>query len=55
MNMFLKRIREPSTWAGITGLAVLFGMPAEAADSIVQIAGGIAGALAVFLPEIKGQ
>lgn len=53
MNMFLKRIKEPSTWAGITGLAVIFGMPESAANSLVQIAAGVTGLLAVVLPEVK--
>lgn len=46
-----KRLREPSTMAGLSMLAVLFGVPPGTVDVVVQ---GLAGALAVgaiFVPE----
>lgn len=51
-----RRLSEPSTWAGLSGLAVLFGanIPPEAAQAIQGLAyifAGGAGAAAVFMPE----
>lgn len=55
---FLNRIREPSTWAGLASLAVLFGASPEltgqvvgAAGSVAQTVGVVGGLLAVLLRE----
>lgn len=53
MKSVFKRLKEPSTWAGIAGLAVLFGVDPEKANLIVQAIGGVAAALAVIIPEKK--
>lgn len=55
MKNVLKRLKEPSTWAGIAGLAVLFGVDPVKADIIVQAVGAVAAGLAVLLPETKPQ
>jgi hypothetical protein len=51
MQVFLNRFREPSTWAGISALLVVFGIPPGTVDVLVQLGIAIAGAGAVFLPE----
>ncbi len=51
MRRLLSRLREPSTMAGLSALAIVFGAPAGAVDSAAQIAAGVAGLLAVALPE----
>lgn len=48
---FLQRLREPSSWAGLAALGVLFGMSAEQVQSLAGAGVAVAGALAVFLPE----
>ncbi len=49
----LKRLREPSTMAGLSALAMLFGMPPGAIDAIVQTVGGALAIAAIILPESK--
>lgn len=51
----LKRLREPSTWAGISALGLIFGLPPGTLDLVGQVIGGIAGLGAIFLPELKGE
>lgn len=50
----INRLKEPSTWAGLSALGVIFGMPPGTVDLAVQVLGGVAGLAAVFLRE-KGQ
>jgi hypothetical protein len=38
-----KRLKEPSTWAGLSVLAVLFGVPAATADAISGVATAVIG------------
>lgn len=47
----MNRLREPSTWAGLAALSVLFGINPETANVIAQAAGAVAAAVAVLLPE----
>jgi phage shock protein PspC (stress-responsive transcriptional regulator) len=53
MKNVLKRLKEPSTWAGFAGLAVLFGVDPVKANVLVQAVGAVAAGLAVLLPEVK--
>jgi hypothetical protein len=48
---FLNRIKEPSTWAGLSMLGVLFGLPPGTIEGLGQIIGGIAALAAVFMSE----
>lgn len=51
-----KRLKEPSTWAGIAALGVIFGLPPGTIEAAGQIIGGVAALGAIFLPEaVKGQ
>lgn len=47
----LQRLREPSTWAGIAALGLIFGLPAGSVEAVGQIIGGVAALGAIFLPE----
>jgi hypothetical protein len=51
----LKRLSEPSSWAGIAVLLGMFGVhiAPEVLTPVVQAATGVAGALAVVLGEGK--
>lgn len=51
LKKMLQRFREPSTWAGLSALAVVFGVPPGTADVIVQAVAAVAAAAAVLLPE----
>lgn len=44
------RLKEPSTWAGASALALSFGVAAPEWAIISQIGAGIFGTVAVFLP-----
>ena len=48
---FLQRIREPSTWAGLSMLGVLFGLPPGTIEGLGQIIGGAAAIAAIFMAE----
>ncbi len=45
----LDRAKEPSTWAGLAGLAMVFGISAEEWSTI----GTVAAAIAIFFSEAK--
>lgn len=47
----IKRIREPSTWAGLSALGLIFGLPPGSIDAVGQIVGGMAALAAIALPE----
>jgi hypothetical protein len=49
----LSRLREPSTWAGLSALGLLLGLPPGTFDAIGQLVAGVAGLAAIFLPENK--
>lgn len=61
-----RRLKEPSSWAGLGLIAMAFGVDAEQVRAVVSVAGvlfdtpgigeavtAVAGAAAVFLPEKK--
>lgn len=47
----LQRLREPSTWAGISVLGIVFGLPPGTLELVGQVVGGAAGLAAIFLTE----
>lgn len=47
----LARLREPSTWAGIAALGLVFGLPPGTVELVGQVIGGAAGLAAILLPE----
>lgn len=55
MKKIIRRIKEPSTWAGIGVLAALFGVPVEQYTAVAQAIAAVAGAAAVLMPEKAGD
>lgn len=53
-KMILKRMREPSTWAGLAVLGTIFGMPPGSVELATQVVTGGAGLAAIFLGEGAG-
>jgi hypothetical protein len=51
IQSIIKRLREPSTWAGISALGLIFGLPPGSIEAVGQIVGGIAAIAAIALPE----
>lgn len=52
----MQRLREPSTWAGVAALGLIFGLPPGSVEAVGQIIGGVAALGAIFMPEShKGQ
>lgn len=47
----LNRIKEPSTWAGLSVLAALVGVPPGTFELLSQVVMGVAGLAAIALPE----
>ncbi len=47
---FIQRASEPSTWAGLAGLAMVFGVSAEQWSTIGT---AVAAAIAMFVSEAK--
>lgn len=47
----LKRLREPSTMAGLSALALLFGIPPGTLELGSQVAAGVLALAAIALPE----
>lgn len=52
---FFKRLREPSTMAGLSVLGALAGLPPGTVDLAVQVGAGLAGLAAVLMPEAKSE
>ncbi|WP_165456690.1 hypothetical protein [Aquabacterium lacunae] len=52
-KLFARRLREPSTVAGLSALALLAGLPPGTVDLAAQAIAGVAGLAAVLLPEGK--
>ena len=53
MKMFLRRIKEPSTWAGFAGLISIFNPAAGITVKAVGIA--VVSVMAILLPEVKEE
>lgn len=51
----LQRLREPSTWAGIAALGLIFGLPPGTIELVGQVVGGVAGLAAIVLPEQRAE
>ncbi|WP_177313074.1 hypothetical protein [Burkholderia ubonensis] len=51
MNWIFERIREPSTWAGLAGLATTVGANPTKVNAVTAVVSAVLSALAVFLPE----
>ncbi|MGV0983481.1 MAG: hypothetical protein ACOYB2_02935 [Limnohabitans sp.] len=51
LNIIIKRMKEPSTWAGLAALGVIFGLPPGTVEAVGQVLGGVAALAAIALPE----
>ena len=49
----LNRAKEPSTWAGLVGLAVVFGVTAKQWSMIGNAITAVSAAIAMFVSESK--
>ncbi len=49
--VILERLKEPSTWAGLSMLGVLFGLPPGTVEAVGQVFGGLAAIGAIVLKE----
>ncbi len=47
----LKRLREPSTWAGFAVLGALFGIKELESFGVPEVAAGLAALASILLPE----
>lgn len=54
MKFIINRLKEPSTWAGVSALGVLVGVPPGTLDLVAQVGVGLAGLLAIALKD-KGN
>lgn len=52
MNI-IHRLREPSTWAGLSALGLIVGLPVGTLDALGQVLGAVAAVAAIVLPETK--
>jgi hypothetical protein len=51
LDFVLSRLKEPSTYAGLSGIALAFGISTEFYSAVSAAAAGVAGLIAVILAE----
>ena len=51
----LNHAKEPSTWVGLAGLAVVFGFTAEQWSVIGNAVAAVAAAIAMFVSEVNAM
>ncbi len=51
MKTILKRFSEPSTWAGLSGLALAFGYSTDEWQTIATAGAAVCGVVAMLLKE----
>lgn len=51
LKLIAERLKEPSTWAGLSVLGVLLGLPPGTVDLVGQVVGGVAALAAIALGE----
>ena len=54
VQFILSRLKEPSTYAGLSGLALALGVSGELYNAVAGALAGVAGLIAVLLVE-KGK
>lgn len=54
-SYILARLREPSTMAAVSAMAVLFGLPPGTVDLAAQVVGGACGLYAVLKQDAKPE
>jgi len=53
LNFILDRLKEPSTYAGLSGIALTFGISTELYTAAAAAIAGLAGLIAVVLADRK--
>ncbi len=53
MKSIIDRLKEPSTWAGLSALGIVFGLPPGTIDLVVQVVVGVTGLASIALGEKK--
>lgn len=53
LRTILTRLKEPSSLAGLSMLAMLFGVKPDVAESVMGALGAVLAAAAVLMPEHK--
>jgi hypothetical protein len=51
VQFILSRLKEPSTYAGLSGIALALGVSGELYNAVAGAIAGIAGLIAVFLAD----
>lgn len=51
VHFILSRLKEPSTFAGLSGIAVALGMSGELYNAVAGAIAGVAGLVAVLLAD----
>lgn len=47
----VKSLRQPSTWAGLSALGLVFGLPPGTIDALGQLLAGLGAVAAILLDE----
>ena len=56
LNVIISRLKEPSTYAGLSGIALALGVSSELYNAVAAFVAGAAGLVAVALAEkAKGE
>lgn len=53
MNALIERLKEPSTYAGLAGIALIVGINAEQFQEYVSAVAGVFAFVAMFMKEAK--
>lgn len=51
VNFALERLKEPSTYAGLSGIALAFGISTDLYNAVAALVAGIAGLVSIVLAE----
>jgi len=51
VNFALERLKEPSTYAGLSGIALAFGVSTDLYNAVAALVAGIAGLVSIVLAE----
>lgn len=55
VSWLVGRLKEPSTYAGFSGIALAFGLSAEEWSTVYTAAAAVAGVVAMFLSEVPAE
>ena len=51
VNFALERLKEPSTYSGLSGIALAFGVSTDLYNAVAALVAGIAGLVSIVLAE----